>query len=78
MMNRLAGTLRSPVGGDTRAPDFLVIGAQKAGSTWLYQNLKLHPEVFMPAKVELVHFNKTERGTACGPCRPGRTDPDRP
>lgn len=58
-MNRLANILRS-FAGPTRAPDFLVIGAQKAGSTWLYENLKLHPEVFMPAKVELMHFNKRD------------------
>lgn len=44
--------------GDTRIPDFLVIGAQKAGSTWLYRNLKLHPEIFMPEQVELLHFNR--------------------
>ncbi len=39
-------------------PDFLIIGAQKAGSTWIYDILKSHPEVFMPKKVELLHFNK--------------------
>jgi hypothetical protein len=24
-------------------PDFLGIGAQKAGTTWLYENLRVHP-----------------------------------
>jgi acetyltransferase-like isoleucine patch superfamily enzyme len=57
-MNRLTALLTSQSNSASRLPDFLVIGAQKAGSTWLYQNLKLHPEVFMPEKVELVHFNK--------------------
>lgn len=39
-------------------PDFLIIGAQKAGSTWVYDNLRSHPEVFLPARVELLHFNR--------------------
>lgn len=29
-------------------PNFLVLGAQKAGSSWFTQNLRQHPEVFMP------------------------------
>lgn len=41
-----------------RLPDFLVIGAQKAGSTWVYDCLKKHPDVFMPDAVELLYFNK--------------------
>ncbi|MAF28772.1 MAG: hypothetical protein CL820_06415 [Croceicoccus sp.] len=47
-------------------PDFLVIGAQKAGSTWIYDTLKQHPQVFMPAKAELRFFN-----------RPNCTDPSK-
>lgn len=43
-----------------KAPDFLVIGAQKAGSTWIYDRLKEHPEVFMPKAVELMYFNKPD------------------
>jgi acetyltransferase-like isoleucine patch superfamily enzyme len=39
-------------------PDFLVLGAQKAGSTWVYDCLKQHPDVFMPKAVELLYFNK--------------------
>ncbi len=35
--------------------DFLGIGAQKAGTTWLYENLKGHPEIFFPPEKE-VHF----------------------
>jgi len=35
-------------------PDFLVIGAQKGGTTWLRHHLRAHPEVFMPASE--VHF----------------------
>ncbi|NSX56547.1 sulfotransferase domain-containing protein [Parasulfitobacter algicola] len=39
-------------------PNFLIIGAQKAGSTWLYNVLRTHPEVFLPKRVELLFFNK--------------------
>ncbi|MDG1118552.1 MAG: sulfotransferase domain-containing protein [Flavimaricola sp.] len=41
-----------------KLPDFLVLGAQKAGSTWIYDCLRDHPQVFMPAAVELLYFNK--------------------
>jgi hypothetical protein len=34
-------------------PHFLGIGAQKAGTTWLAENLRRHPEVFLPEKKEL-------------------------
>ncbi len=36
-------------------PDFLVIGAQKAGTTWLYRNLKIHPQIWLPPEKE-IHF----------------------
>jgi hypothetical protein len=29
-------------------PNFLIIGAQKAGTTWLHHNLQLHPQIWMP------------------------------
>jgi hypothetical protein len=41
-------------------PDFLCIGAQKAGTTWLYQQLAAHPDFWMPPQKELHYFN--ERG----------------
>jgi hypothetical protein len=43
--------------------DFLGIGAQKAGTTWLYEALAVHPEIRFPAGKE-VHFwdAKRERG----------------
>ena len=34
-------------------PHFLGIGAQKAGTTWLAENLRCHPEVFLPERKEL-------------------------
>jgi hypothetical protein len=39
-------------------PDFLCIGVEKAGTTWLYENLKLHPEIFMSAKKEINYFRR--------------------
>jgi len=43
-----------------KKPDFLIIGAQKAGTTWLYRNLRVHPEVFLPSETELMFFNKPD------------------
>jgi hypothetical protein len=31
-----------------RFPDFLGIGAQKAGTTWLHHNLRSHPDIWPP------------------------------
>jgi hypothetical protein len=39
-----------------RLPDFLIIGAMKAGTTSLYHYLRPHPEVFMPKIKELDFF----------------------
>ncbi|MDG9667856.1 sulfotransferase [Hahella sp. CR1] len=43
---------------DTLAgPDFICIGAQKAGTTWLYDQLAHHPQVWLPVIKELHYFN---------------------
>lgn len=39
-------------------PDFLVIGAQKAGTTWLDKMFKSHPEIWTPPVKELQFFNE--------------------
>jgi hypothetical protein len=36
-------------------PNFLVIGAQKSGTTWLDRNLRTHPEIWLPPEKE-IHF----------------------
>jgi hypothetical protein len=41
-----------------RLPDFLVIGAMKAGTTSLYHYLAAHPQVFMPKVKELDFFTE--------------------
>lgn len=41
-------------------PNFLIIGAQKAGTTWLKKLLQDHPDVFLPEK-EVRFFNRADR-----------------
>ncbi|MEX1264280.1 MAG: sulfotransferase domain-containing protein [Actinomycetota bacterium] len=41
----------------SRLPNFLVIGAMKAGTTSLYEYLRHHPQVFMPDIKEVNFFN---------------------
>lgn len=41
-------------------PQFLVIGAQKAGTTWLYKQLSNHPDVFIPPVKEVHYFDRDE------------------
>ena len=36
-------------------PNFLIIGAQKAGTTWLDRNLREHPKIWLPPEKE-IHF----------------------
>jgi hypothetical protein len=38
-------------------PDFLILGPQRTGTTWLSENLRLHPEVFFTEPKELHFFN---------------------
>lgn len=38
-------------------PDFLCIGAQKAGTTWLHRTLERHSQVWMPPVKEIHYFD---------------------
>lgn len=40
----------------TRLPTFFIIGAAKAGTTTLYETLRQHPQVFLPAVKEPAFF----------------------
>jgi hypothetical protein len=52
---------RAAIIGDVRTamqpPHFLCIGAHKSGTTWLYENLKRHPAVWLPPIKELHFFD---------------------
>jgi hypothetical protein len=39
-------------------PDFIGIGAQKAGTTWLSRNLQEHPQIWMPSLKEIHYFDE--------------------
>lgn len=41
--------------------DFVIIGAQKAGTTSLFVHLNEHPQIFMPLEKEAPFFNHEER-----------------
>jgi len=40
-----------------RLPDFICIGAMKAGTTWLYENMRCHPEIYVPDRKEDYFFS---------------------
>jgi hypothetical protein len=46
---------------DNAGPDFLCVGAHKAGTTWLYQQLDSHPDFWMPPVKELHYFDQLSR-----------------
>lgn len=39
-------------------PNFLCIGVEKGGTTWLHAQLKLHPDIFLPDTKEVHFFNR--------------------
>lgn len=41
-------------------PTFLVIGAQKSGTSWLHEMLRQHPQIFVPEMKEVHFFIKPE------------------
>lgn len=46
-------------------PDVLYIGPDKAGSTWLWQAFRHHPQIFVPSAKDLYFFDRFyERGMA--------------
>jgi Sulfotransferase family len=53
------GTAQAPIANS--GPDFLGIGAQKAGTSWLYEQLWAHPDFWMPPVKGLHYFNRPTR-----------------
>jgi Sulfotransferase family len=41
-------------------PDFFCVGAQKGGTRWLYDQVQLHPDFWMPPVKELHYFDRNE------------------
>lgn len=41
-----------------RFPDFLIVGPQRTGTTWLHENLRDHPEIFWPRLKEIFFFSR--------------------
>lgn len=41
--------------------DFLCIGAQKAATSWLWDNMKKHPGIWVPFRKELHYFDRSPR-----------------
>ena len=41
-----------------QSPDFIGIGVQRSGTTWLYENLKLHSEIWLTPMNEIHYFDK--------------------
>jgi hypothetical protein len=42
-------------------PDFIGIGAQRAGTTWLHHHLSRHPDVWIPPVKEVHYFDRSPR-----------------
>ena len=38
-------------------PHFLCIGSQKAGTSWLFEQIRQHPDIWMPPIKELHYFD---------------------
>ena len=41
-----------------RIPNFLYVGASKAGSTWIFECLREHPDVFVPEAKDIKFFDR--------------------
>lgn len=51
--------VRSAVGVDlSRFPDFLIVGPQRTGTTWLHAQLRFHPQVLLSEPKELFFFSR--------------------
>jgi hypothetical protein len=57
-VNGIALGLGQPHAQGRRYPDFLCIGAQKAGTTWLDSSLRKHPLIWLPPVKELHYFSE--------------------
>ncbi len=49
--------LRTPSARLDRFPDFLIVGPQRTGTTWLHTHLRYHPEIMLAEPKELFFFS---------------------
>lgn len=56
------GVMEATTDRTPRFPDFLGIGAQRGGSSWLYRVLSHHPRVWMPPVKEIHYFDRPREG----------------
>jgi len=42
----------------SRFPDFLIIGPQRTGTTWLHAHLRFHPQIFLSEPKEIFFFSR--------------------
>jgi hypothetical protein len=57
-----------PSAGEAR-PDFLCVGSQRSGTSWLYFQLELHPDFWMPPIKEIHYFDDLSRNRRLFPPR---------
>jgi LPS sulfotransferase NodH len=56
-----------PAGADlARFPDFLIVGPQRTGTTWLHAHLRTHPQIFLSEPKEIFFFSRLKT-----PAHPG-------
>jgi hypothetical protein len=70
------GTTGTPRAARGDGPDFICIGAQKAGTRWLYDQLAFHPAFWMPPVKELHFFDGAKPGLRKAKRLQGRIDKD--
>lgn len=58
---------------DKTFPNFLGIGAQKAGTSWLHECLKKHSEIWLPPEKEIHYFDRNPKYST-----PNFLHPDQP
>ena len=58
-LRRAAARLKGEL--PARGPDFFIVGATRAGTTYLHHALREHPDIFLPETKELQYFNRDSR-----------------
>ncbi len=61
--------MSAAISDSSHPPNFLGIGMQKTGTTWLYEHLRRHPEVYLTPRKELRHLMEIAKAEVSGaPC----------